>query len=184
MNRGILFNNFKLKSEKNIKNEITDTQLLQITNKFINTLMENKFILNLNFTQYKNKKGKFVDIRKGLIYLSPVGLLSTDEYRKQFLEYEIKNNWRNYMISELKKINIPNLSIVIGGSIGIAVYPCDWNKSQILEYVKQESDSKIYFFGDKTDIDGNDYPLYSHEDVIGFSVNSPDDTMKHINITF
>ena len=44
-----------------------------------------------------------------------------------------------------------------GGETGIDISPIGWDKSQIL--VDFDPKDEIYFFGDRMDKDGNDYPL-------------------------
>ena len=52
-------------------------------------------------------------------------------------------------------LNFPELEASVGGQISIDVHPKGANKSQILDDLSGE----IYFFGDKTEIGGNDYPI-------------------------
>ena len=43
---------------------------------------------------------------------------------------------------------------------------------------------KVYFFGDKCDEDGNDYPLYCNENIIGYHVKDPENTLEILNNMF
>lgn len=128
--------------------------------------------------------GHQIDFRNGLIYISPPGLQATPLERQIFKEMDTKLNLRKKLINKIqKKIKKKkiDLEIVLGGEVGLALYPFGWNKSQIMKYF-DKNDYKVYFFGDKTEPDGNDYPLYSHPEVIGFSVINKQDTFEKIKI--
>ena len=49
----------------------------------------------------------------------------------------------------------PNIEASVGGQISIDIYEYGKNKAQILDYISDE----IYFFGDKMEKGGNDYPI-------------------------
>jgi len=50
-----------------------------------------------------------------------------------------------------------NMQAVVGGETGIDIFPKGSDKSQIL--VDFDDKDYVYFFGDRMDPDGNDYPL-------------------------
>ena len=49
----------------------------------------------------------------------------------------------------------PDIEASIGGQISIDIYEKGKNKAQVLNEINDE----IYFFGDKMDKGGNDYPI-------------------------
>ena len=51
----------------------------------------------------------------------------------------------------------PNIRATVGGETGIDISPVGTDKAQIIKDFNSE-DTK-YFFGDRMDKDGNDYPL-------------------------
>lgn len=170
---------------RDIVHHLGSLLIKRIGNIFLEELSNNEHIDALNFEQYGIKSPVHVDIRNGLIYLTPVGMESDDIYRNLFVEYDNNNNWRTYMINILSNsTSDTNLVYTIGGAVGIACYPETWNKAQVVPYVKSEGFTKIYFFGDKTDIFGNDYPLYISPHVIGYSVIDPNDTMMLLKDIF
>jgi len=176
---------FDLIKKNNLIEFMGNEELNKINNFVKDIIIKNEFIHNLNSEQYgKNyitifDKLKFVDIRNGLIYISPVGLLSNDFFRSKFLEYENNYNFRNNLINIFNSIIDTQIyDVVLGGSIGISIYPKIWNKAQVVDYIKSENINNIYFFGDKTMPNGNDYPIYIHDDVNGFSVDNIYDTQK------
>lgn len=132
--------------------------------------------------------GHQIDFRNGLVYISPPGMQATDYERNIFMEQDKKYNLRKKLLSKLKLLNVDNsLEIVLGGNVGIAIYPKEWNKSQVIEYLMEKtliSFNKIYYFGDRTEPDGNDYPIYSHPLINGFSVKKYHDTIDLIEKYF
>ena len=119
--------------------------------------------------------GHNIEFRKGLIYISPVGMQASNIERDLFMQKDKDLNLRFNLIKKIKEKDFKNvLEVVLGGEVGIAMYPKGWNKSQVMKYLVYE---KIFFFGDKTDPDGNDYPLYSHPKVKGIFVKNYKDTI-------
>lgn len=128
--------------------------------------------------------GNQIDFRQGLVYVSPPGMQAGKFEREYFLKIDSEQNLRKNLILRLRKIDSDNqFDIVLGGSVGVSIYPKGWDKSQVLEHFKNTSE-EIYFFGDRTDPDGNDYPLYSHPRVKGVSVKNPTDTLQKLKSLF
>lgn len=122
--------------------------------------------------------GHIIDRRAGMYYLSPVGMQADDSERNNFIKMDQKYNIRKNLISKLKAVDInDNFNVVLGGNTGLALQLKGWDKSQILEFL---SDTDIIFFGDRTDPDGNDYPLFNHPKVKGYSVKNYLDTMDKL----
>ena len=75
------------------------------------------------------------------------------------------------------------IDIVYGGSVGIAIYPKEYDKIQVLESININKYSEIHYFGDKYLIDGNDYKLLNHNDIIGHNIDSvkqTEDIIEHL----
>jgi phosphomannomutase len=126
--------------------------------------------------------GNFIDLRNGIVYISLIGMSANDEERKYFIELNHANNYIHALLTRLKesanKLGIlPMLSICRGGEVGIAIYPVEYDKIQVLDVLCSEY-GEIHYFGDKYDQDGNDYRLLNDERVIGHKVDSPEDTME------
>lgn len=150
-------------SERNYLNEIIRQTLIEISH------------LPILF------HGCQIDIRCGLIYISPPGMQATPIERLLFMQKDSELHIRNNMIKILKSVDYNNIyDIVLGGSVGIALYKKGCDKSQIMKYFDIKH-NKIYFFGDKTDVDGNDYPLYSYPGIHGHSVSNYVDTMNQLS---
>jgi phosphomannomutase len=129
--------------------------------------------------------GNFIDLRNGIIYISLIGMVATDEERKYFIELNKQNEYITKLLKNLKdkalEMNIlSNLSICRGGEVGIAIYPIEYDKVQVLDSLLQEY-NEIHYFGDKFDTDGNDYKLINDSRVVGHKVSSIDDTYEILN---
>lgn len=126
--------------------------------------------------------GNFIDRRNGLVYISLIGNSAIKEERDNFIELDKIHNYRENLMEILQNSNkSDNIEIVYGGLVGIAIYPKEWNKVQVLKKIEINTYNKIYYFGDKYLENGNDYLLINHKDVCGIKVDSPDDTMDYLN---
>ena len=86
---------------------------------------------------------------------SVVGRNATLGERKLYVEWDTKVNEREKIATKFKKI-FPNIEAKVGGETGLDIFPVGNDKSQILNWIK---DDEIYFFGDAMGKNGNDYPL-------------------------
>jgi hypothetical protein len=118
-------------------------------------------------------------------------MVANEDERQNFIKLDKKNNYRLELLEILQKkaieLNIDKyVDILLGGSAGIAIYPTQWNKVQIIndEIITKKNYNKIYYFGDKYDIYGNDYKLLNHSDVIGVKIDSLDDTIRELTCIF
>jgi phosphomannomutase len=152
----------------------------------INMLVKHclKFISNISC----NVSGNFIDLRNGLIYVSLVGMVATDDERKVFIEEDKICHYRNNLINELKTIastiNLNDVDICLGGSVGVAIYPKKWNKTQVLNFIEINMYDSIYYFGDKYELNGNDYDLLNHKLIVPHCVDNPDDTYNIITTQY
>jgi len=91
------------------------------------------------------------------------------------LEHKIREK---FVQSLQEKFSSFSLTYSIGGQISFDVFPKGWDKTYCLTHLKDEGFTEIHFCGDKTFKGGNDYEIFTHPDVIGHSVTSPEDTVK------
>ena len=152
----------------------------------LNYMGEEKLQKFINFCLYymsqlelPTKRGNFVEFRKGLINISPVGRSCNQRERDQFVAYDAQHKIREKFIEALnaKFGQEFGLAFSIGGQISIDVFPKGWDKTFCLQYLINDFD-RIYFFGDKTSPGGNDYEIYTDNRTIGYSVTSPDHTKQ------
>ena len=141
-----------------------------------------KFISNVTYTI----TGNFIDLRVGLVYISLIGMSANEEERQYFMEIEKKENIRKKLINllkdEAKKRGVSNkLAINIGGSVGVAIYPIENDKVQVLEYIKNSYDyEEIFYFGDKYENGGNDYEIIKKLGDRGYKIDNLEDSYKII----
>ena len=159
---------------------------------FINWIGEEKynelsrFILRyLSDLELPFRRGTFIEFRKGMINVSPVGRNCTTEERNEYEKYDVPNKVRVKMVEALKE-NFKNLELTysIGGQISFDVFPTGWDKTYCLRHLEDENFDKIYFFGDKAYKGGNDWEIYSDDRTIGHSVKSPEDTIRQLKEIF
>eukprot|EP00177_Eucheuma_denticulatum_P008031 GFKZ01014623.1.p1 GENE.GFKZ01014623.1~~GFKZ01014623.1.p1 ORF type:complete len:250 (-),score=55.42 GFKZ01014623.1:203-952(-) len=122
------------------------------------------------------KRGTFIEFRKGMLNVSPIGRNCSQKERCEFEEYDKGAKVRERFVETLKeKFADYGLTYSIGGQISFDVFPTGWDKTYALQFV--ERFPEIHFFGDKTYKGGNDYEIYESERTIGHSVKNPDETM-------
>jgi HAD superfamily hydrolase (TIGR01484 family) len=168
----VIDNNLKEIYIKNIRNHILYPK--------INILIK-EALFYLSKVDY-TITGNFIDLRNGIIYISLIGMSATEEERNYFIELNKKNEYILKLLALLKdkalEIDIySRISICRGGEVGIAIYPVEYDKLQVLDSLSDKYD-KIIYFGDKFEEDGNDYKLINNANVIGHKITSIEDTLK------
>ena len=144
-------------------------------NKFIS-----KCLIYIGNLDIPIKTGTFIEVRNGMINISPIGRNCSQKERDDFEEYDKKYLIRKNMIEYLKEqFNELDLEYSIGGQISFDVFPKNFNKTFCLDYLKHID--TIHFFGDKTDLGGNDYEIYNDFRVIGHKVIDYLDTIRICN---
>ena len=131
------------------------------------------------------KRGTFIEYRSGMLNISPIGRNCTKKERDYFELYDTKHNLRKKFVEVLKKeFKDLNLTYSIGGQISFDVFPKGWDKTYCLRYLDESEFEEIYFFGDKTFEGGNDYEIFMHERVKGFTTKGPEDTISQCKKLF
>lgn len=123
------------------------------------------------------KRGTFIEFRKGMLNVSPIGRNCSQEERCAFEKFDETASVRKTMVAKLRE-QFPEygLTYSIGGQISFDVFPAGWDKTYALQFVQEEF-KDIHFFGDKTYEGGNDYEIFESKRTIGHSVTSPQETM-------
>lgn len=159
--------------KKNLKEHDTYPEINTIIKESLN------FLSHVDYTL----SGHFIDRRDGLIYISLIGMQATQEERLYYMELDKKHHYRKNLLKRLihkaEELNVSDkLDIREGGSVGIGLYPKEWNKTQVLDVLNGYEE--ISYFGDKYEEGGNDFELITHPNVKGFPVNSPEDTKNFL----
>lgn len=151
-------------------------------------LLKSFIDFNLNYMSKLNipkKRGTFIEFRTGMINLCPVGRNCSYAERLEFFQYDRQHQVRQTYVEILQKqFGHLGLKFSIGGQISIDVFPRGWDKTYCLQHVESENYNKIYFFGDKTGENGNDYEIYHSPLTIGYAVKSPQETLKYLKQLF
>lgn len=175
---GSVFHEFNSQTNQykliNINNIRLEPEYIQI-NKLVKTCLN--YISKMDYLV----SGNFIDLRNGLIYVSLVGMVATNEERENFINLDNIHHYRKELIDTLIlhafELGIRNkIDICLGGSVGIAIYPTKWNKVQVLDWIDNTKYDTIYYFGDKYLIDGNDYKLINHPNIIGCCIDNLEQT--------
>jgi len=144
----------------------------------------------LSYIDLPIKRGNFIEFRKGMLNVSPIGRSCSLEERNAFEQFDknhkireqmiqkIKSKWNNYVFEHA--LSFVPLNFSIGGQISVDIFPEGWDKTYCLQFLENKY-SEIHFFGDKVDKGGNDFEIYGDIRVIGHRVSSPQDTMQQIN---
>ena len=140
-------------------------------------------------TNIPSISGHFIDVRNGLVYISLVGLQANPQEKQQFIQLDYKKKFREKLFQMLQqnieKKNIKHkIRITYGGSTGIAVYPIEWDKVQVLEHIQYKDYEKIYYFADKYEKEGNDFRLINHPLIDGIRVSSIKQTRDFLQVFF
>ncbi|KAI6044254.1 eukaryotic phosphomannomutase [Pisolithus marmoratus] len=158
----------------------------QASQSFINYIGEERYKKLVNFILHyladldiPIKRGTFVELRNGMVNVSPMGRNATVTERNEFEAYDKIHKIRTTFVDVLReKFADYGLTFSIGGQISFDVFPNGWDKTYCLRFVEQEGFDEIHFFGDKTYKGGNDYEIFTDLRTIGHCVESPADTMR------
>ena len=161
--------------ESSISNQYTTEQM----RKFVEWLL--RYIADIDIPI---KTGTFIELRTGMINVSPIGRNCTYEQRIEFWKLDQERGIRKKMVEDMKAA-FPDLKLQfsIGGQISIDIFPEGWTKVYCLRYVEGKFD-EIHFFGDMTSEGGNDYEIYNDPRVHGHTVKNPEDTMRQCRELF
>ena len=91
-----------------------------------------------------------------MVNFSIVGRNADRNQRKLYVAWDSERKER-ITISKTFERKFPEIQAKVGGETGIDIFPKGSDKSQILRDFNLSNE--LYFFGDRMDDDGNDYPL-------------------------
>jgi len=146
----------------------------------------NKILFCLSQLEIPKKRGNFIELRSGLLNVSPIGRSCSQSEREEFNELDKKYKYRETLIENIKTQLgeiADDFKYSIGGQISFDMFPKGWDKTFALQFVENKYD-KIYFFGDMVHEGGNDYEIFHDKRVHGFKVTSYDDTIDILNNNF
>ncbi len=159
-------------------------KLIKESNFHLSNKMESKLDMFLQSSNWKEKCGNHIEQRVGLVNFSVIGRDCSQTQREAYYKWDQIHKERLTICNYLME-NFPEIEASIGGQISIDIYQKGGNKAQVLDDINGE----VYFFGDKMEKGGNDYPIADRlkKDKRKhklFKVNSPEETwsiLKKIN---
>jgi len=110
----------------------------------------------LQTSSFPLRTGNHIEERMGTINFSIVGRNCTLKERKLYVKHDLENRERESIAYQIN-LEFPDITATVGGETGIDIYRKGGDKSQILEDFNKND--KIFFFGDKMEPGGNDWPL-------------------------
>ncbi|KAF8562211.1 hypothetical protein P879_11353 [Paragonimus westermani] len=129
------------------------------------------------------KRGTFVEFRKGLINICPIGRSCSQEERDEFDKFDQVHQIRKRFVDDMTaNFGTTGLQFAIGGQISIDVYPKGWDKRYCLQFLQKYD--VVHFFGDKTSEGGNDFEIFNDPRTIGHTVKSTEDTSVQLRQLF
>ena len=180
----VAYENGEIINNENIVKKIGEQSFTKLINICLNALSK---------CDSTCKRGNFIELRTGMLNISPIGRSCNQEEREQFYKEDSNHKYREQLINNIKlrwdehiyesEEKEVKLQFSIGGMISVDIFPEGWDKTYCLDFVKDKYD-KIYFFGDKTFEGGNDYEIFNHDRTISFSVKNPQETIDIINTKF
>lgn len=107
------------------------------------------------------KRGLFFELRNGIVNLSPIGRLCTQQERDEFSAYNQKHKILESMAEALReRFGKDGLQISIGGQISMDIMPKGWDKTYSIPIIKEQLGyDDVHFLGDKIKEGGNDYEI-------------------------
>lgn len=110
----------------------------------------------LDISTFPLRTGTHIEERAGMVNFSVVGRGATLGERKLYVAHDVKHSERNQIAKAFNE-EFTDLIARPGGETGIDISPRGADKSQITQDF--EPTDTLYFFGDRMDPMGNDYPL-------------------------
>lgn len=153
---------------------------------FVNHLGEEKLQKLTNFLlrymadiELPCKRGTFVEFRKGMLNVSPIGRQCSQAERDDYEKFDLANGIRKKMVAALEaEFAGYNLKYSIGGQISFDLFPQGWDKTYCLRHIEGRGFSTVHFFGDKTMVGGNDWEIYNDKRTKGHAVQTWQDTVR------
>ena len=166
-----LVNQLSLKYTKNIRDHELYPQINKLVKRCLQFLSKVDYIIS----------GHFIDLRNGIIYVSLIGMTATLKEREVFKILDAEHEYRKRLIYALKQDLIKmgiidKICVYEGGQVGIAIFPREYDKVQVLPEVLEKYE-EIHYFGDKYEENGNDSIIINDPSVHGHPVFSPQTTL-------
>lgn len=124
----------------------------------------------LEKSKYPTRTGLHIEKRTGCVNFSVVGRNAEHVDRKDYYNFDKQTGERMFIAKVINKSD-KTVTAQVAGETGIDIYERNKDKSQIIKDFSKED--TIYFFGDKMDEGGNDYPL-AKKNTMGYNITVTD----------
>jgi phosphomannomutase len=164
-------------------NELYMDRELVYQNK-LNLPPELEFWLQEQFQKspYPVKRTNNFEYRPGMLNFSIAGRDSTVEERKAYWEWDKINGERKRIADSINVNYRGEIEACVGGQISIDIQNTGNNKSLASKWIRKNDPGIMIFFGDKTEIGGNDNAIVAdisaNNDGRWFKVDGPDQLKK------
>jgi phosphomannomutase len=122
----------------------------------LNDPIRDWLLTELENSNFDIKTGNHIEERIGTVNFSIVGRNANPEQRKQYVEWDRKTNERVNISTRFNE-RFPKLEARVGGETGLDIHPIGKDKGQVISEFSPKDN--LFFFGDKTEEGGNDFPL-------------------------
>ena len=111
----------------------------------------------LEVSRFSLRTGNHFEDRPGTCNFSVVGRNATLGERNLYVKHDREHRERETIALQFNMLYGDTIVAKIGGETGIDIFPTGWDKAQIIKDF--DPDDRLYFFGDKMEVGGNDFPL-------------------------
>jgi len=118
----------------------------------------------LRKSDFPIRTGGHIEDRPGCVNFSIIGRGCKFEQRSVYKEWDQRTNERVGIARRFNR-QFPNLHAFVGGETGVDISSKGSDKSQIIKDFYDDND--LHFFGDRMDMNGNDYPLAKEVEKMG-----------------
>lgn len=131
---------------------------------------------------YSVKRGNNFEYRAGMLNFSIAGRESSAQERKAYYEWDNANGERKRIADSINLNYRGEVEACVGGQISIDIQNTGNNKSLASKWVRKNDSGALIFFGDKTEIGGNDNAIVAdisaHNDGRWFKIEGPSHLKK------
>lgn len=139
----------------------------------------------VEFSPWSKKTSNHFEYRPGMLNFSTIGRNATKEQREEYYTWD-QQVLERVRISNYINSKYPEFEACIGGQISIDIQARGKNKSQALQWIRENYSEPVYFFGDRCNPGGNDHAICQalDKDQIGgyyMNVEGPSDLKNHLD---
>ena len=164
--------------EKCMRDEIGDEQMDRLFQGILH--LQNQYVDD--YFGITPLTGPFISSRGSLINWCPVGRNASDIDRERFCKIDednrVRKSLRKELLSWMSSHHINGVTVSLGGSTSLDIYPGGWDKTYSLNHFSD--DISVWFVGDKCTGAGNDRSIYERllVEERSFKTSGPDETIK------